>query len=137
MATEVSAYKCPECDKLHTTERNADRCHYEHLRQRCIDHDWNNGMSLASIAFLYGFHWDLSAKQRDITKDSCFTISHLQCCDHPAYRITRITGDGKFQVWGIGGWSGGYGSTVRLDCLAEPHPKEDLYKDPRAYKTTA
>jgi hypothetical protein len=66
----------------------------------------------------------------NITKDSCFTISYLQCCDHPVYRITRINHAGQITVWGIGGWSGGYGGVERLGCLRDPQPASSLYVYP-------
>ena len=77
------------------------------------------------------FGWNLEKEQYGITKNNCFTIRYLQCCDYPAYRISRIYGDGTIEVWGVGSWSGGYASKVSLSDLRKPQPKEKLYIDSR------
>jgi hypothetical protein len=125
-------WKCPICGNAHDSERLADLCLYEHIKERCINHDFGYGFPLSSINYLYGMHWDLSEKQKEITKDSCFKIPHLQCCDEPAYKISHISYGGKITVSGRGSWSGYYSSKVRLGCLEDPRPKEELFIDSRA-----
>lgn len=133
---KVEKWKCLwyGCSKLYDSEREAVRCLYNHTKERAIELDFKDGFDLGYINHVYGLNLELSDKQKKITKDSCFTISYLQCCDHPAYRISNISHDGKFTVWGIGSWSGPYSSTVRLSCLSNPRPAEELFVDQRYYK---
>jgi len=69
----------------------------------------------------------------NINKDNCFKISYWQCCDKPAYRITRICFDGRVDVRGCGSWSGYYGDHLKLSStdLMNPRPKEELFVDSR------
>lgn len=127
----LEAYKCPHCYEIYQDRHRADNCLYHHLKEVCINNDFQRGMSLYSINYTYAMHWQLSKAQEAITKDNCFVISYLQCCDHPAYQISHIDAYGRIKVSGCGSWSGYYSSIVALDCLSEPMPLEKLYVDPR------
>ena len=124
-------WKCPICYKAFDTEREADICLYRHIKERCIDHDFQAGYPLGYIKQMYGMNWDLSEKQKGITKDNCFIISYLQCCDEPAYKIIHISESGKIEVSGKGSWTGYYSSIIRLDNLADPRPIDELFIDKR------
>jgi len=124
-------WKCPICRHAFNTEREADICLYNHVKERCINHDLKQGFTLLYIKSVYGFHWKLTKKQEHITIDSCFKISYLECCDRPAYRISNISHDGAISVYGKGSWGGGYRSVVGLDSLEDPRPKEELFVDKR------
>jgi len=132
MAKKIEAYQCSECNKTFITEVDADFCLLKHVRERCIRHRWEAGWALGLMDYTFGFHWKLTSKQRDVHKDNCFIIPYLQCCDKPAYRIRRIMPDGQIEVGGIGSWTGYYTSVVRIGCLEDPRPIEELYKDARA-----
>jgi hypothetical protein len=127
MVEEVMSYKCKWCSQLHNNEVNAARCAFDHakyLANTMLD----QGYTLESIEYTCGFHWNLTEEQKKITKDNCFIISHWQCCEKPAYRIIEIERGGYLRLWGVGSWSGGYGSVISLNKLPEPHPKEEFYK---------
>lgn len=128
---EVQMYECPWCDKKHEREHEAAYCLFSHAKEQAINTAFEAGYTLGNIAWRFGIHWDLNEKQKQITKDSCFVISYLQCCEKPAYRISHISAEGAITVWGKGSWSGGYCSEVSLNCLEDPRPKEELYRDPR------
>ncbi len=138
----VERYQCPECHKLEDCEYNIT----EHLLGHAIDERisqlWKQGKTLKEIDDLYHVFQGIIPDRpesygsflechHDITKDNCFKISYLQCCDYPAYRIIEVTHDGLLKVWGIGGWSGGYSDYESLGCLREPRPLSELY----VYKT--
>ena len=134
----VRRYQCPTCHQLEDGERAITRHLMGHAIDARIDRLWKQGKTLKEIDDLYHiFHTVLPDKpdsddsflecHHNITKDNCFKISYLQCCDYPAYRIGEVTHDGTITVWGIGGWSGGYGSRVSLGCLRDPRPANELY----------
>ena len=70
---------------------------------------------------------------KNVTKDNCFVIKHLQCCNKLAYRIVSITHKGRLRLWGCGSWNGYYGCelSIRDNYLKNPRPKEELFVDPR------
>ncbi len=127
MVGEVKSYKCIWCDQIYKREFDAAECAFKHARTRLANVLLDQGATLDSIKYWCGFHWNLSEQQKNITKDNCFIISHWECCEKPAYRIVEIEDGGRLRLWGIGGWSGGYGGVISLDNLPEPHPKEDFY----------
>ncbi len=127
MVEEVMSYKCNWCGSIHKREFDAANCAYRHARTNLANVLLNQGETLASIKYWCGFHWNLSEKQKNITKDNCFVIPHWQCCNKPAYTIVAIEDGGFLNARGKGSWSGYYGNVISLDKLPEPHPKEKLY----------
>ena len=123
----VTAYKCPVCYEKYDKYNRAVGCVFNHAKEQYANSLLEDGRSLDSINYLCGFGWELSDNQKTITKDSCFVISYLQCCDEPAYKIISIDCNGKIKVGGSGSWSGYYTSTVRLDNLKDPQPKDKLF----------
>lgn len=134
----VQRYQCPDCHKLEDSEWGITHHLMGHAIDDRIGRLWKQGVTLKQIDDLYHVFQSVYPDHpesydsflechHNITKDSCFTISYLQCCDYPAYRITEITHEGKIKVWGIGGWSGGYGQYESLGCLRDPRPASELY----------
>jgi hypothetical protein len=136
---EVVRFKCPICGDL---EEDGEWHIDEHLLNHAIDARiarlWKQGQTLKEINDLYSIFNSVYPDCPDsydsflechhnITKDNCFKITYLQCCDHPAYQIVNINHDGQITVWGIGGWSGGYRSKEKLGGLRDPRPKNELY----------
>lgn len=132
----VERYQCPECHQLEDGEYNIT----EHLLGHAIDERirqlWEQGRTLKKIDDLYHiFHIvdnpesynSFCERHHNITKDNCFKISYLQCCDYSAYQICSISHQGVIEVWGIGGWDGGYRSQVTLGSLRDPRPLSELY----------
>jgi len=124
---EIQAYKCSRCGHIHSREIDALNCEYTHAREYLANGLLNEGHTLDHINYKCGFHWNLKEEQKQITKDNCFIISHWQCCEKPAYKIVRIDESGNLELWGKGGWDGGYGSKMRIDNLPKAYPKEDLF----------
>jgi len=134
----VQRYQCPYCHQLEDSEWGITHHLMGHAIDSRITRLWEQGKTLKEIDNLYHiFHsvypdrpesYDSFLEcHHNINKDNCFTISYLQCCDYPAYQICSINHDGIIEVWGIGGWSGGYRSRISLGCLRNPQPKEELY----------
>ncbi len=132
----VQRYQCPRCNKLYEA---GEYFIEEHLLDHAIEDRINElfqaGKTLKEINDLYHIFdaYTLEAYEGfkpchyNITKDNCFKISYLQCCDFPAYKIIHLHRWMKLDVWGNGGWSGGYRDTVSLADLANPRPLSELY----------
>lgn len=130
---EVKAYKCNRCSHIYNREIDALECEYKHARYYYANALLEKGWNLRMINSACGFNWNLTDEQKEITKDSCFIISHWQCCEKPAYQIRRIEENGYVYVSGKGSWSGYYGNEVSIDqyYMKKPYPKEDLFVDSR------
>jgi len=123
-------FKCSECNKSHDSYHQATRCFYEHAKEVALNADFQSGQyTLGSIWAIYGgFMKELPDELKNITKDNCFVVSYLQCCDSPAYQITHISGRGDITVGGDGSWNGYYSSTVGFHNLKDPRPLSELWK---------
>jgi hypothetical protein len=124
---EIMSYKCNWCGNLYNDKLNANKCAFKHAQTNLANQMLNDGCNLRSIEYQCGFHWNLTQEQEEITKDNCFIISHWECCNKPAYRITRIEDYGTLYLCGVGSWAGGYGNRVSINNLPIPHPKEEFY----------
>ncbi len=125
---ETVMYKCDVCGESFDKERGALECEFNHAKERLANQCLKDGFCLDFINSLCGFGWNLSEEIKKVDKDNCFVISHWQCCDKPAYRITEIDYRGNIYMWGIGSWDGGYGGWINVNNLKEPHEKEELYE---------
>lgn len=126
----VEMFKCPDCGEAYRTDRDAILCNYKHAKESAINADFESGYyTLGQIWRKYGgMMKELPKELENITKDNCFVVSYLQCCDYPAYTISHISELGEIEVCGDGGWSGGYCSKVGFHSLADPRPKEELWR---------
>lgn len=125
---ETIMYKCDKCGQSFDNERGALECEFNHAKERLANQLLEDGFGLSYINYICGFNWKLSKEIENVNKDSCFIISHWQCCDKPAYRIKKISYQGNLYLFGVGSWSGGYGNWQNINDLKKPHPKEELYK---------
>ena len=128
---EINAYKCKGCRITYDGKVDAYKCEFKHAQTALANSLWEEGHCLRTVNYYCGYGWTLSKEREEITKDNCFIISHWQCCDKPAYRITRIEDNGWLNVWGCGSWSGYYGNQMQVEDLKNPYPKEDLFIDER------
>ena len=128
---EITVYECKTCGTTHRAEEDAYKCEFKHAQTALANSLWNKGYDLSIVNYYCGYCWNLSKEREKITKDSCFIISHWQCCDKPAYRIVRIEDNGWVMVKGCGSWSGYYGNEMQIENLPKPYPKEDLFIDER------
>lgn len=124
---EVVMFECECCGSDHSTELLALQCEFRDKQAEYANKLLTEGWTLEQIEFSCGFHWSLKEEHKKVTKDNCFIISHWQCCEKPAYRITRINKNGSIDVFGRGGWDGGCGNTMEISKLGTPHEKEELY----------
>jgi hypothetical protein len=141
----VERYQCPLCRGLEDNKWSITRHLLGHAIDKRIEQLWEQGATLKRIDDLYHVFCAVYPNHpesydsflechHNITKDNCFTISYLQCCDYPAYRITKIDHAGKITVWGIGRWDGGYECQESLGCLRNPKPTNELYVYKSKYK---
>lgn len=130
---KIIAYKCHICRKLFDNDYSVKTHTKYHARERLANKLLKQNKTLGEIENKCDFGWRLTEIQKTITKDNCFEISYLQCCNEPAYQICFISGGGEIKVWGIGSWSGGYASFVRLGSLENPKPLNKLFKYKRNY----
>lgn len=128
---EVTMYCCSVCRKSFKNSYQALQCEFIHTRTNYANSLLEAGYSLASINYYCGFGWTLKKEQESITKDNCFVISYWQCCDKPAYKIVSVNDNGTLYLCGKGSWDGYFGNGLSIQRLPEPHPKEDLFVDPR------
>ena len=126
--TEIKAFKCGNCQKIYETKEMAEWCADYHIREDDICEMWEGGCCLGDIEEKYHLWHKLADVHTGITKDNCFKISYLQCCDYPAYQVHFISAGGEIRVSGEGGWSGYYASKVDLHSLDNPRPEEELWK---------
>lgn len=130
---KVIKYRCSECGELFDAPEDALACETRHKRIKRANEMLKEGYTLKQIndeCEIWNF---VPEYLENVNKDNCFKISYWQCCDKPAYRITRICFNGKVDVRGCGSWSGYYGNSLRLDnsILKDPRPKEELFIDSR------
>lgn len=134
---QVIQFKCPICGKLYEA---GEYFIEEHLLDHAIEDRINElffkqGKTLKEINDLYHIFDALIKEAYDgfkpchynITKNNCFVIRYLQCCDFPAYQIVHIHRWMELDVWGNGSWSGRYRTTVGLSDLGDPRPLSELY----------
>lgn len=130
---QIIKYKCDHCGDLFDS---ADYCleHEDrHKRIEKANEMLQNGHTLKQIQDECEIWDDLPNYLEAVNQDNCFTVSHWQCCNKPAYRIIYIDMDGSVYLFGCGSWTGYYGNLVGLNYryLKTPHPKEDLFIDKR------
>lgn len=129
----VTKYQCDYCGETFYSEEECLRHEDTHVRVDKANKMLKEGKTLGEINSECNIWSKVPDYAVNITKDSCFTISYLQCCDKPAYRITYINMDGTLSVWGCGSWSGYYGVDYNIDnnYFRNPRPAEELFIDPR------
>lgn len=126
---EKTMYLCPECNEPYSDVDRAERCLAVHIKGQGIREDFfENGMTLGQVWDKYSIGIDMPDECKDISKDNCFVVSYLQCCDYPAYQITDISPYGEIEVCGDGSWNGGYCSKVGFHNLKDPRPLKELWK---------
>lgn len=130
---KITVYKCDYCGKLIDTQEECAKHEQRHRNVEGANEMLRSGATLEEINQRYGIWYSVPEHLKNVTKDHCFTISHWQCCDKPAYTIKGIGMDGRLYVFGIGSWNGGYGCEVPIDStnLKKVHSPDELFVDPR------
>lgn len=130
---KVIRYKCEHCGDLFYKEEECIKHEQKHKDIKLANEMLRDGKTLSEINSKFSIWNYLPEKLIDVTKDSCFTIPHWQCCEKPAYKITGIEFGGKLSLFGCGSWNGYYGSSVSINGtnLLDPRPKEEWFVDHR------
>lgn len=130
---KVIKYRCSECGELFDAPEDALACETRHKRIERANVMLRHGYTLKQINDECEIWNSIPKHLENVNTDNCFKISYWQCCQHPAYRITRICFDGEVNVRGCGSWSGYYGDHLKLSSsdLMNPRPKEELFIDSR------
>lgn len=125
-SVEKTVFECPICYKKHDTERLADMCIFDHIKERCIRHDWEWGMNLENLSRKYDLYRGLPDELKNVNKDNCFKIRYLQSCDEPVYKISEIKPNGAIHVWGMNKFKSSCNYKVGFNDLKNPLPPEDF-----------
>lgn len=130
---KVIRYICDYCGKLFSSEELCLKHEESHRRSEKANEMLDAGKTLEEINTECHLWSEVPYYLKNVTKDNCFVISYLQCCDKPAYRIVFISRNGQLKLWGCGSWSGYYYCelSIRDNILKNPRPKEELFVDPR------
>lgn len=134
---KVIMFKCDFCSEKFYEEKYCEEHEAKHVRTNKANQMLENGVTLGKINEELNL-WPgdkFPTYLTNVTKDNCFKISYLQCCEHPAYRIVSINSDydHSLALHGIGSWSGPYGHDFTIDShsLKDPRPAEELFVDKR------
>lgn len=137
MLEKVVKYRCSECGKLFDVPSYALEHEARHEKIHRANEMLKDGHTLQEIADKCEIFFDkIPEYLQNVTKDNCFKIPWLQCCDKPAYQIVGIDFDGKLRVQGFGSWRGYYYNdsfSIRNNVFKNPRPKEELFID-KTYK---
>lgn len=139
MPKRVEMWECDLCGEAFQSEEDCLMHEKQEIAVGEANKMLKNGSTLKEINDKLNLWHSIPKHLEDVTKDHCFTISHWQCCDKPAYRITFIAftggvyGAAKLNLWGCGSWSGYYGEQldVTSHLLSNPFPPEELFIDKR------
>lgn len=130
---KVIRYMCDYCGELFSSEELCLEHEESHRKSEKANEMLSGGKTLEKINSECHLWSEIPDYLKNVTKDNCFVIRHLQCCNKPAYRIVSITHKGRLRFWGCGSWKGYYGCelSIRDNYLKNPRPKEELFVDPR------
>jgi len=90
MSKKVEMYKCDGCGHPYPTEYDAKRCEFEHQKLDFANYMLEQGANLGYIKYETATLHDLPDELKDVTKDTLFKISYLQCNDGYVYRVISI-----------------------------------------------
>lgn len=129
---KVIRYRCDYCGELLNSEELCLEHEDRHKRVERANDMLRENHTLQEIQDECHIWHRVPEHLQNVTHENCFTISHWQCRNKPAYRIIGIHFNGKVSVRGRGYWSG-WGKDISLEdnCLHNPRPKEELFVDPR------
>lgn len=126
---KVERWECEHCGELFVHEESCKDHEEKHDINNSVNEMLKDGKTLGEINEKYKLWKNLPKHLIDVTKDNCFVISYLQCCDKPAYQILAITKQNKLRLNGKGCWSGYYSQDFSVDYynLNDPRPLNELF----------
>lgn len=90
MSKKVEMFRCDICGRCYSTEYNAKDCEFKHQKLDFANYMLEQGRSLGSINFETAMLCALPDELREVTKDTFFKISYLQCNDNYVYRVRAV-----------------------------------------------
>ena len=90
MSEKVEMFRCDGCGRPYPTEYDAKRCEFEHQKFDFANYMLEQGATLGYINFETAMLHSLPDELREVTKDTFFKISYLQCNDGYVYRVSGI-----------------------------------------------
>lgn len=113
-----------EDGKEHSSEERAEQWDLEIQKAEEATQLFDTGMGLAIVyQKVYGSGCPENLKM--VTKDTLLTISYLQCCDYPRYKVIHFKPGGFVYVHGKRrGFQGPYGTTMTLNQVSSHYDQQ-------------
>ena len=90
MSKKVEMFQCDICGMTYSTEYSAKHCEFMHQKLDFANYLLEQGRSLGYINFETAALCGLPDELEEVTKDTFFKISYLQCNDNYVYRVCAI-----------------------------------------------
>ena len=90
MSKKVEMFKCDVCGECYSMEYDAKHCEFMHHKYDFANYMLEQGKSLGYINFETAMLPTLPDELKEVTKDTLFKISYLQCNDNYVYRVCAI-----------------------------------------------
>ncbi len=90
MSKKVEMFRCDVCGECYPTEYDARHCEFVHQKLDFANYMLEQGKSLGYINFETAMLCALPDELREVTKDTLFKISYLQCNDNYVYRVCAV-----------------------------------------------
>lgn len=93
MSKKVEMFRCDICGACFSTEYFAKRCEFNHQKLDFANYMLEQGQTLGYINLVTAMLSALPDELREVTKDTLFKISYLQCNENYVYRIYAVSDD--------------------------------------------
>lgn len=90
MSEKVEMFRCDSCGSVYSTEFFAKRCEFKHQKLDFANYMLEQGKTLGDINSETAMLRALPDELRDVTKDTLFKISYLQCNEKYVYRVCAV-----------------------------------------------
>lgn len=90
MSKKVEMFSCDICGGCHSSEYSAKECEFNHQKLDFANYMLEQGRTLGQINFNTAMLYGLPDKLREVTKDTFFKISYLQCNNNYVYRVCCV-----------------------------------------------
>lgn len=94
MTKKVEMFRCDICGECYPTEYDAKHCEFVHQKLDFANYMLDQGKTLGYIHFETAMLCALPDELREVTKDTLFKISYLQCNDGYVYRVSAVYDNG-------------------------------------------
>lgn len=90
MSKKVEMFRCDICGECYPMEYDAKHCEFVHQKLDFANYMLEQGKSLGYINLETAMLCALPDELREVTKDTLFKISYLQCNDNYVYRVCAV-----------------------------------------------